>query len=105
MPIVTNPDHLRALELRYVLTAYIHERGQLGVADLAALLRLDGFELDGRPSKAISDALRWERRRGRVIRIGRGRYAPGLMPRQTAARISARVRTLRERAVAPRWAE
>jgi len=41
----------------------------------------------GRPSKAISDALRWERERGRVFRRGRGRYGPAhLLPRSTLDR-------------------
>ena len=37
----------------------------------------------GRPGKVVSDALRWEMRRGRVRRIGRGRYAAGRIPRST----------------------
>jgi hypothetical protein len=46
--------------------------------------------LTSRASKTISDALRWEVKRGRVVRLGQGRYGPGTMPRSTAQRIHAR---------------
>ena len=75
MRIDTQRVHPRGLDLRYVLTAYLHELGPLSVEQLISELTADEFELTGRPSKTISDALRWERRRGRVIRIGRGLYA------------------------------
>ncbi len=105
MPIDTRRGHLRGIDLRYLLTAYLHELGPLSVAQLVSELTDQGFELTGRPSKTISDALRWERRRGRVIRVGRGRYAAGHMPRQTASRITARVRLLQEERAAATWAD
>lgn len=88
------PHVARALELRYLLTSYLHDRGPLSVAELARLLDVDGFVVWGRPSKVVSDALRWEVRRGRVVRLGRGRYAPGRMPRGTAYRIRKRVEAM-----------
>ena len=60
--------------------------------------RLDAQWHGERQSKSISDALRWERRYGRVGRLGRGRYGPGSMPRGTEHRIHQRVLALRARA-------
>ena len=53
------------------------------VAELATVVAALGTEVPGRPSKAISDGLRWECRKGRVARLGRGLYGPGSMPRST----------------------
>ena len=89
---------LRGVELRYVLTMYLFSFGPATVADLAGLLARHGFRVSGRTSKAISDALRWEREHGRVRRLGRGRYGPAAMPRSTADRIHQRVMELRARA-------
>ena len=58
MPIDTQPGQLRALDLRYVLTAHLHELGPLSVEQLISELTDDGFDLTGRPSQTISDALR-----------------------------------------------
>nr|WP_325096700.1 hypothetical protein [Mycolicibacterium vinylchloridicum] len=52
--------------LRYVLTRYLQLNGPTTVADLVVALDDWGFTVAGRPSKAISDALRWERGRDRV---------------------------------------
>lgn len=82
-------------ELRYVLTVYLFTGGPMTVSRLVALLGEDGFGLRGRPSKVVSDALRWEIAWGRVVRIDRGRYGPGEMPASTARRIRRRVRHLR----------
>ena len=57
---------LRGTDLRYVLTDYLSVHGPTTVAELIQVLDLRGFETDGRPSKAISDALRWEIRRARA---------------------------------------
>jgi hypothetical protein len=86
---------VRPIELRYVLTSYLVDLGPLTVSDLIGMLAADGIAVAGRPSKTISDALRWEVARGRVTRVGRGRYAPGRIPRGTAHRIRARVDALR----------
>jgi hypothetical protein len=86
---------LRGTELRYVLTHHLFVHGPATVADLVEMLDWHGFETKGRPSKAISDALRWEVLRDRVRRRGRGRYGPGSMPRGTEHRIYKRVLALR----------
>jgi hypothetical protein len=95
---MTNGRCLRGTELRYVLTHHLHLHGPATVAELIDMLEFHGFETRGRPSKAISDALRWELRKGRVGRGRRGRYGPGWMPRSTAHRIDRRVLALRREA-------
>ena len=92
---------LRGTELRYVLTHHLFLHGSATVVELIDMLDWHGFETRGRPSKAISDALRWEMGRGRVCRRGRGLYVPVWMPRGTEHRIHARVLALR--AEAERW--
>jgi hypothetical protein len=90
---------LRGTELRYVLTRYLQLNGPTTVAALIAALDEWGFAVAGRPSKAISDALRWERRRDRVRRLGRGRYGATIgIPRGTEHRIHQRVAALRAQA-------
>ena len=95
---------VRAIELRYLLTWYLHELGPLSVAEMTGLLDEDRLRVYGRPSKEISDALRWEVRRGRVIRVGRGHYAPGRIPRGTAHRIHIRVGAIRSGRLPSAWA-
>jgi hypothetical protein len=68
------------------------------VDELVAALRQWGFTVDGRPSKTVSDALRWEMEHDRVRRIGRGLYRAGGMPIGTEYRIIRRVSFLREEA-------
>jgi hypothetical protein len=87
---------LRGIELRYVLSHHLAHHGRATVVDLFGALTAHGFGVDGRPSKSISDALRWEMRRGRVRRFKRGVYGPGSMPRSTEYRIQQRVLSLRD---------
>ena len=49
---------LRGTELRYVLTHLLQVNGPTTVAGLIAALDEWGFSVSGRPSKAVSDALR-----------------------------------------------
>ncbi len=89
---------LRGRALRFVLVdELMRHEGEMTVAEMvAAVVHRHGFDLGGRASKIISDALRWETRRGRVIRIGRGRYRFSHTARSTARRIgilAARSRT------------
>jgi hypothetical protein len=57
------------------------------VAEMVTVLADHGFHLTGRASKVISDALRWEIARGRVVRLARGLYRYHRVPGTTARRI------------------
>jgi hypothetical protein len=94
---MNNTVEVRGTELRYLLTAYLLDHGLATVGELVDALAYHGFSTRGRTSKAVSDALRWEVDRGRVLPAGRGRYRPGDMPRATAHRIYTRVRALHDR--------
>jgi hypothetical protein len=93
-----NPRIVRGIELRYALTMYLTQHGPQTVAQLIEALTDQGFQFVGRPSKAISDALRWEVARDRVRRRGWGKYGPGPIPRSTEYRIHQRVLAMREEA-------
>ncbi|MEO1064506.1 MAG: hypothetical protein AAFZ07_24060 [Actinomycetota bacterium] len=99
------PAHLlTGLDLRYVLTTTLVEHGRtMTVDELSRSLLASGFTLAGRPSKTISDSLRWEVRRGRVVRLGRGRYGAREMPKSTRHRLRERTRARRRAACAPTW--
>lgn len=81
-----------------MLTMQLAVHGPATITELMDALKWHSFSVRGRPSKAISDALRWEIEHGRVRRLGRGRYGPGCMPRGTEHRIHQRVLALREAA-------
>lgn len=82
---------LRGIELRYVLTHNLDVHGPASIYEMLQLLEHQGFAVVGNPSKAVSDAMRWEIGRGRARRLRRGVYAPDSMPRSTAYRIHQRV--------------
>lgn len=92
---MTRRRQLRGIELRYVLTDYLHCEGHASVKELVEMLAERGFEVDGRASKRVSDALRWEMGHGRAKRWDHGVYGPGGMPRSTEHRIHKRVLQLR----------
>lgn len=96
---------LRGADLRYMLTRLLQLNGPATVAELVELLHSDGFAVAGRPSKTVSDTLRWEMRRDRVRRRGRGRYQEGPVPSGTAYRIINRVADLRDQLAALRGAQ
>ena len=93
---------LQGIELRYALTLYLLQHGPATVDELIKAMKWQGFDIGGRASKQVSDALRWERRRGRVRRLARGLYGPGYVPRATEYRIHQRVLALRA-AAKPLW--
>jgi hypothetical protein len=92
---MNNSRRLHGIELRYMLTMHLFDHGAATVTNLVQTLAAQGFDVGGRASKSVSDALRWEIRRGRVHRLGRGRYGPASMPRGTQHRIHERVLALR----------
>jgi hypothetical protein len=89
---------LRGTELRYALTLQLAQHGPATISELIDALAWHGFVIVGNPPKSVSDALRWEMGHYRVVRVGRGRYAPGEMPRSTEYRITRRVVDLRAKA-------
>jgi hypothetical protein len=91
-------NQLHGIELRYVLTLHLFQHGPATVTELIDLLGWHGFRVRGRPSKAVSNALRWEIGRGRVRRLRRGLYGPAYIPHATEYRIINRVLALREAA-------
>jgi hypothetical protein len=91
-------NNLRGIELRYVLTMHLLSHGRSTITELLDALAFHGFSVASPAPKSVSDALRWERRRGRVRRLGRGLYGPGQMPRGTEHRIHRRVLALRAQA-------
>ncbi len=70
--------------LRYVLiVALMQARRPHTLAELVNLAERHRCQMSGRPSKVVSDALRWEVRKGRVENTSRGVYRIGSMPRST----------------------
>ena len=86
---------LRGTDLRYTLTRLLQVLGPMTVSDLCAQLEHLNFGVEGRPTKVVSDALRWEMGRDRVIRRGRGLYSEWWAPSGTAYRIVDRVESLK----------
>ncbi len=89
----TAPNHptlltpIRGRGLRFVLVAELMRRPRATVSELVAVVAERGHVIDGRASKVISDSLRWEIRRNRVKRLGRGVYTYTGAPPTTARRI------------------
>ena len=82
--------------LRYLLTMHLRESPvPLNVRELVALCQAEGVVFDRRPSKVVSDALRWEIGHGRVRRLRRGVYTSSQTPRSTVHWIRTRVEILR----------
>jgi hypothetical protein len=95
---MNNGRRVRGIELRYLLTMHLFLHGPATVSELVRTLASQGFDIAGRASKSVSDALRTEIGRGRVYRLRRGRYGPDWMPRGTEYRIHKRVLALRAEA-------
>jgi hypothetical protein len=72
---------------RVVVTLLMGAGSPMTVADLVERLAEARLTTLGRPGKVVSDSLRWEVGRGRVVRVARGTYVLGRMPRSTAFRI------------------
>lgn len=88
----TMPEELRGLPLRYLLIVILDEaRGPVSIGELVARCLAEGVGFSGRPSKVLSDALRWDVRTGRVVRVRRGVYASGQVPESTMRWIRHRV--------------
>jgi hypothetical protein len=88
---------MRSLHLRYlVIDALMRSSAPLSLDDLVRDLQHCGHDL-GSPESArkhISDLLRSDLRRGRVVRVGRGVYRLGTVPVSTGYRIRNVARSL-----------
>lgn len=95
------PGVLHRLDLRYFLSDVMASAPDRAwtTAELAAEVADAGFRVQGRPGKVVSDHLRAAVNRGRVERIGRGRYRAGTIPGTTRRRMQYAVRH-RRRALA-----
>jgi hypothetical protein len=100
--VMNRSRRLRGIELRYALSYYLAQHGRCTIAELIDGLTHQGFVFDDEGPKQVSDALRWEIRRQRVVRVRRGTYEATTWPRSTMHRIRTRVLTLRSRARALR---
>ena len=86
--------HLWGRGLRHFLVAVLaNARRPMRIAERIAD---EPAQLNGRPSKVISDALRWEIARGRVRKTARGVYEYATAPRSTLRFIRQRVQRLRQ---------
>ncbi len=82
---------LSGRHLRYALVLALLSSGTLTTRELVAHLEGRGYRVAGRPSKTVADALRWEVRRGRVVRDGRNRYRAGHVAKSTRSYMRARL--------------
>jgi hypothetical protein len=91
---IFDPSCLRRIVLRYFLSELLatHTGRVWTPTELGEALAARGFHVGGRPAKEISDALRAEVNRGRVLRVGRGRYRSGTVPGATRRRMRSVVR-------------
>lgn len=81
---IDDPPVLTGRRLRYAVAVLLHDaQGTLTLADLASQLHAWGYSTSAEPRKAISDALRWELRKRRAVRVGRGRYRSVGLARST----------------------
>jgi hypothetical protein len=93
--------HIKGLTLRYLLALHLSDVARpCSTRQLVEAVHDAGFELAGRPSKTVSDGLRWEVRRGRVTRRDRGLYAAGTIAPETKRRMRRRIAELRAQVVA-----
>lgn len=94
------PGELRGINLRsWITLELMRERRSMTIAELVPRAEASGFRLPTRTSKALSDALRAEVHRGRVRRLGRGRYVAvhHRVPRTTRWRMHQRMKACRRR--------
>ncbi|HUW01267.1 MAG TPA: hypothetical protein VMW08_02825 [Acidimicrobiales bacterium] len=100
------PGLLVGINLRsWAVLQLADDGGVLDMAELVERVERAGFTVEGRPSKTISDALRWEVARGRVLRLARGRYACGRLAKVTKHRMQRRLEAVLSRAGVGRHAE
>jgi len=85
---------LRGTDLRHWIIGEARKQSPISIRMMIASAADQGFSFAGRPSKVISDALRCERRRGRIVKTGRGEYTLGTIPRTSGRLIDQRLSQL-----------
>jgi hypothetical protein len=95
----TGPDGIPGPVLRGAALPFLHRAAPHEVSLQELLTHLNNLGLrfardntSARPSKLLSDALRWSERRGFIERTGRGRYRYVHVPRTTLWRMQDRCR-------------
>lgn len=84
--------HTAHYALRFELTWNLVETGRvMTVAELAARAEARGWDLGERPGAKVSQTLRGEVRKGRVVREARNQYRLGVIPKSTRSRIGSTV--------------
>ncbi|CAM3927555.1 hypothetical protein [Smaragdicoccus niigatensis] len=86
---------LRGTNLRHFIIGEARKRDFISIAEVIRAAEEQGFSFSGRPSKAVSDALRWETRRNRMRKLDRGEYRIGCIPPTSEKRIDERLRLLK----------
>jgi hypothetical protein len=91
-----DPHRLRGSNLRYCLLALLDLAGRpCSIAELIDQLEQLGLVVHGAdPRKTVSDVLRWELTKGRVVRTGFGRYEALPRPPSTARKHRERLRDI-----------
>ena len=90
------PHDLRGRNLRYSLLTLMWQAGRpCSITELMGQLEELGLVIGGaNPVKTVGDVLRWETTKGRVVRVGRGRYEALPRPESTTRRHATRLRDL-----------
>ena len=77
-------DRIYGLPLRYLACITLRRaRRPMSVAEIVRTIQSDGWDLGDQPNKLVADAIRWEVRKRRILKVARGRYCYGRMPRST----------------------
>lgn len=81
---IIGADRISGTALRHAIcVCLLDAKAPLTLAEVVARLEELAVLVPGRASKTVSDALRWEVRHGRAIRLRRSVYQAGSMPRST----------------------
>lgn len=89
---VVGADRTAGVQLRHAICfCLLDADSPLTLSQLLVRLEDLGVLVPGRPSKTLSDALRWEVRKGRAVRLSRSTYGAGTMPRSTEWWIRSRI--------------
>lgn len=81
---IVGADRIAGTALRHAICVCLLEaNAPLTLSEVVAGLEHLAVVVPGRASKTVSDALRWEVRNGRAIRVRRSVYQAGSMPRST----------------------